>query len=66
MPDWFPDMINKVMFSGTGKKMDTRNLVYLVNACRRFTGDGLNTLQFTVEEKCKYQVGAYYQCKVNL
>jgi LysM repeat protein len=52
--------------SGTGKKMDTRNLVYLVNACRRFTGDGLNTLQFTVEEKCKYQVGAYYQCKVNL
>ena len=30
--------------------MDTRNLVYLVNACRRFTGDGLNTLQFTIEK----------------
>ena len=52
--------------SGTGKKMDTKNLVYLVNACRRFTGDGLNTLQFTIEKKCEYKTGAYYQCKVSL
>ena len=28
MPDWFPDMINKVMFSGTGKKVDADLTVY--------------------------------------
>ena len=47
------DQVSHIMLdghSGTGKKMDTRNLVYLVNACRRFTGDGLNTLQFTIEK----------------
>ena len=28
MPDWFPDMINKVMFGGTGKKVDADLTVY--------------------------------------
>jgi hypothetical protein len=28
MPDWFPDMINKAMFSGTGKKVDADLTVY--------------------------------------
>jgi len=30
MPDWFPDMINKVMFSGTGKKIDADIMKYEV------------------------------------
>jgi len=28
MPDWFPDMINKVMFSGTGKRVDADLTIY--------------------------------------
>ena len=28
MPDWFPDMINKVMFGGTGKKVDADLTIY--------------------------------------
>ena len=28
MPDWFPDLINKVMFGGTGKKVDADLTVY--------------------------------------
>ena len=28
MPDWFPDLINKVMFSGTGKRVDADLTVY--------------------------------------
>ena len=28
MPDWFPDMINKVMFGGTGKKIDADLTIY--------------------------------------
>ena len=30
MPDWFPDLINKVMFSGTGKKIDADIMKYEV------------------------------------
>ena len=28
MPDWFPDLINKVMFSGTGKRIDADLTLY--------------------------------------
>jgi hypothetical protein len=28
MPDWFPDLINKVMFGGTGKKVDADLTIY--------------------------------------
>ncbi len=28
MPDWFPTMINKVMFSGTGKRIDADLTLY--------------------------------------
>ena len=28
MPDWFPDLINKVMFGGTGKRVDADLTVY--------------------------------------
>ena len=28
MPDWFPTMINKVMFGGTGKKVDADLMIY--------------------------------------
>ena len=28
MPDWFPDLINKVMFSSTGKKIDADLTIY--------------------------------------
>jgi len=30
MPDWFPDLINKAMFSGTGKKIDADIMKYEV------------------------------------
>ena len=52
--------------SGTGKRMDTQNLKYLVHACRRFAGEGLTTLNFTVNEACVYTPGAYYHCRVAL
>jgi LysM repeat protein len=52
--------------SGTGKQMDSRNLVHLVNACKRFAGDGLSTLDFNAKEPCKYATGAFAHCQVEL
>ena len=60
MPEWFPTMINKVMFGGTGKKVDADLMIYEPEELPGITigryDDGRVFVEGTNEYGKKYQI----------
>jgi hypothetical protein len=60
MPEWFPTMINKVMFGGTGKKVDADLMIYEPKELPGITigryDDGRVFVEGTNEYGKKYQI----------